>query len=57
MNNDYDQNKNTIKAGGSNKRAQNVWVVDWMGDWMDGYPLIDCYDYQSTFVANNNNLT
>ena len=33
---------NTIKAGGSTKRAQNVGL-DWSG-WMDGYPL-DCYDY------------
>ena len=23
-----------------------------VGEWMDGYPL-DCYDYQSTFGANN----
>ena len=34
--------KNTIKAGDSTARAQNV---DWMGDgWVSGYPL-DCYDY------------
>ena len=32
--------KNTIKAGGSTARAQNV---DWTG-WLSGYPL-DCYDY------------
>ena len=32
--------KNTIKAGGSTARAQNV---DWTG-WVSGYPL-DCYDY------------
>ena len=38
------EQNNTIKAGGSTKCAQNVWVDDWMGDWMDGYPL-DCYDY------------
>ena len=35
-----DKNKNTIKAGGSTARAQNV---DWTG-WVSGYPL-DCYDY------------
>ena len=33
---------NTIKAGGSAKRAQNVGVDGWIG-WT-GYPL-DCYDY------------
>ena len=33
---------NTIKAGGSTVRAQNVWVGEWSG--VDGYPL-DCYDY------------
>ena len=33
---------NTIKAGGSTKRAQNVGVDGWSG-WT-GYPL-DCYDY------------
>ena len=44
------ENNNTIKAGGSTKRAQNVGVDGWSG-WT-GYPL-DCYDYQSTFGANN----
>ena len=34
--------KNTIKAGGSTVRAQNVdWVMDGWSGW---YPL-DCYDY------------
>ena len=40
--------KNTIKAGGSTARAQNVeWVsgVEW-----SGYPL-DCYDYVTTCGA------
>ena len=36
--------KNTIKAGGSTIRAQNVdWVMDGWSGW-SGYPL-DCYDY------------
>ena len=32
--------------------ALKMW--DWTGvdGWMDGYPL-DCYDYYSTFGANN----
>ena len=34
--------KNTIKAGGSTARAQNV---DWMDGWMDEWYLLDCYDY------------
>ena len=33
--------KNTIKAGGSTARAQNV---DWVSGWSGWYPL-DCYDY------------
>ena len=36
------QENNTIKAGGSTARAQNVWVGEWSG--VDGYAL-DCYDY------------
>ena len=36
------QENNTIKAGGSTKRAQNVGVDGWSG-WT-GYPL-DCDDY------------
>ena len=36
--------KNTIKAGGSTVRAQNVdWVMDGWSGW-SGYPL-DCYDH------------
>ena len=33
--------KNTIKAGGSTVRAQNV---DWVSGWSGWYPLY-CYDY------------
>ena len=36
--------KNTIKAGGSTVRAQNVdWVMDGWSGW-SGY-LFNCYDY------------
>ena len=38
----FRRRKNTIKAGGSTVRAQNVdWVMDGWSGW---YPL-DCYDY------------
>ena len=39
----YKIQNNTIKAGGSTKRAQNVGL-DWSG-WMDGWIPLDCYDY------------
>ena len=46
--------KNTIKAGGSTVRAQNVdWVMD---GWRGWYPL-DCYDYWSTYGANKITFT
>ena len=44
-----DIKKNTIKAGGSTVRAQNV---DWVMDGWSGYPL-DCYDYYSTYCSTD----
>ena len=38
------RNKNTIKAGGSTVRAQNVGLDGVDGVEWSGYPL-DCYDY------------